>query len=90
MKFKQIYISYLNLHKKQVFNFFKKKFLHKYLFKVPLWREIDNVTHYLLISSKNLKAVYLSFHWFNDSWTCGFELVPRGFVLAFLNFNWYF
>ena len=87
MKFKQIYISYLNLHKKQVFNFFLKKFLHKYLFKVPLWREIDNVTYYLLISSKNLKAVYLSFHWFNDSWTCGFELVARTFELVTRRFE---
>ena len=27
-------------------------------------------------------AVYLSFPWLNDSWTCGFELVTRGFKLG--------
>ena len=63
------------------------KFLHKYLFKIPLWREIDNVTSYFLISSKKLKAVHLSFQWFNDSRTRELELVTRGFELALLNFN---
>ena len=29
--------------------------------KISLWSEIDNVTSYFLISSKNLKAVYFSF-----------------------------
>ena len=79
MKHKQIYILYLNLHKETGIRFFKKKFLHKYLFKIPLRREIDNVTYYFLISSKNLKAVYLRFHWFTDSWTRGFELLTREF-----------
>ena len=64
-------------------------------------REIDNVTSYFLISTKNLKAVYLSFHWSNDCRTREFELVTpgfellirgselvaRGFELALLNFN---
>ena len=31
------------------------QFLHKYLFKIPLWCEIDNAISYFLISSKNLK-----------------------------------
>ena len=79
MKFKQIYILYSNLHKKTDICFFQKKFLNKCLFKIILWRQIDNVTSYFLISSKKLKAVYLSFHWFNDSRTRGFELVTRGF-----------
>ena len=48
---------------------------------------IDNVTSYLLISSKNLKAVYLSFHWFNDSRTRGFELVTTGFELVTREFK---
>ena len=61
------------------------KFLHKCLFKIPLWRKIDNVTSYFLISSKNLKAVRLSFHIFElltrefELATRGFELVTRGF-----------
>ena len=49
------------------------------MLKIPLWREIDSITPYFLISSKNLKAAYLSFHWFNDSRTRGFELVTREF-----------
>ena len=53
------------------------------MFTIPLWREIDNVTSYFLISSKTLKAVYLSFHGFNDSRTRGFELVTRGFEIGF-------
>ena len=48
---------------------------------------IDNVTSYLLISSKNLKAVYLSFHWFNDSRTRGLELVTTGFELVTREFK---
>ena len=40
-----------------------------------------------LISSKKLKAVYLSFHWFNDSRTRGFELVTRGFELVTREFE---
>ena len=87
MKFKQIYILYSNLHKKTGIRFFKKKFLHKCMFKIPLWREIDNVTYYFLISSKNLKDVYLSFHWFNDSWTREFELVTHGFELVTRGFE---
>ena len=35
--------------------FSSKKFLHKCLFKIPLWHEIDNTTSYFLISSKNMK-----------------------------------
>ena len=56
--------------------------------------ENDNVTSYFLICSKNLKAVYLSFHGFNDSRTRkfklvtrGFELVTRGFVLVTRGFE---
>ena len=45
-------------------------------------REIDNVTSYFLISTKNLKAVYLSFHWSNDCRTREFELVTREFELV--------
>ena len=53
MKFKQAYILNSNLRKKQAF-------LYKCLFKIPLWREIDNVTFFsFLIFSKNLKAVFL-------------------------------
>ena len=40
-----------------------------------------------LISSKKLKAVYLSFHWFNDCRTRGFELVTRGFELVTRGFE---
>ena len=79
-------------------NFFLNKFLLKCLFKIPLWRQIDNV---ILISFKNLKGAYLSFHWFSDCWTRrfelaslgferaarGFELGTRGFEPALLNFN---
>ena len=67
MKFKQIYILYSNIYKETGIRFFKKKFLHKCLFKIPLWCKIDSITSYFLISSENLKAVYFSFHWFNDS-----------------------
>ena len=83
MKFKQIYILYSNLQKKLGIRFFLKKLIHKCLFKIPLWREIDNVTFYFLISSKTLKIVYLSFHGFNDSRTRGFKLVTRGFEIDF-------
>ena len=34
---------------------FSRKFLHKWLFKIPLLPEMDNATSYFLISSKNLK-----------------------------------
>ena len=47
----------------------------------------DNVTSYFLISSKNLKAVYLSFHWFNDSRTHGFERVTHEFELVTREFE---
>ena len=43
MKFKQIYILYSNLHKKNRHSIFIKKFWLKYLFKIPLWSKIDNV-----------------------------------------------
>ena len=76
-------------------------FLRKLLFKVPLWGEIDKVTSDFLISSKNLKVVYLSFHWSNDFQTHGcelathefqmetreFELVTRGFELVTCEFE---
>ena len=39
------------------------------------------------ISSKKLKAVYLSFHLFNDSRTRGFELVTREFELVTRGFE---
>ena len=51
-----------------------------------MWRKIDNIT-YFLISSKNLKDVYLSFYWFNDSWAREFELVTRGFELVTRGFE---
>ena len=62
MKFKQLYNLYSNLLKKTDIRFFEQKFLHKCLFKIPLWRENDNGTSYILISGKNSKAVYWSFH----------------------------
>ena len=52
MKFKRIYILYSNLHKEKNF---LKEILTQSLFKIPLWREIENVTSYFLISGKNLK-----------------------------------
>ena len=36
-------------------SFSLKKFLHKCLFKIPLWREIDTAISYFSISIKNLK-----------------------------------
>ena len=48
-------LLYWNLQKKTDIQFSSKKFLQKYLFKIPLWREIDNVTTYFLISGKNMK-----------------------------------
>ena len=66
-------------------------FLKEILTKILVWNSfvtrIDNVTYYFLISSKNLKAVYLSFHWFNHSWTPGFELGTRGFELVTRGFE---
>ena len=50
-----LYILYSNFHKKTGIWFSWKKFLQKCLFKIPLWREVDNITSYFLISSKNLK-----------------------------------
>ena len=51
MKFKQINILYLNLHKKQTFEFSKRNsYLNSCL---KLFCEIDNVTSYFLISRKN-------------------------------------
>ena len=50
-----LYVLYSNFHKKTGIWFSWKKFLHKCLFKIPLWREIDNITSYILISSENLK-----------------------------------
>ena len=87
MKFKQIYFLYSNLHKNTSIRFFKKKLLHKYLFEIPLWCEVDSITYYFLISSINLKAVYLNFNQFNDSWTLGFELVTCGFELVTYGFK---
>ena len=80
-------MEYSDLHKKTNIRFSKKKFLHKYVFKIPLWREFDKITCNFLISSINLKIIYLSFHWFNDSWTCGHELVTRGFELVTRGFE---
>ena len=40
-----------------------------------------------LISSKKLKAAYLSFHWFNDFRTHEFELVTREFELVTRGFE---
>ena len=34
-----------------------KKLLHKFLFKIPLRREIDNATSYFSISSKTLSKI---------------------------------
>ena len=87
MKFKQIYILYSNLHKKTGIRIFWKKFLHKCLFNIPLWCKIDNVTSYFLISSKNLKAVYFIFYWFNDSWTRRFELMTYEFQFVTRDLN---
>ena len=77
------FVFYIWISTKKIgIRFFWKKFLHKCLFKIPLWREIGNITSYFFISSKHLKANYLSFYWFNDSQTRGFELVTRGFELV--------
>ena len=46
-----------------------------------------NVTSYFLISSKNLKAIYLNFPWHNDSRTRGFDLATRGFEVATRDFK---
>ena len=46
-------LLYSNLHKETGIRFSQKRFLHKFLFKIPLWREIDDATSYFLISSKN-------------------------------------
>ena len=73
--------SIRNSTKEQAFNFLKRN-SYTNSYTNPLWHEIDNITYYFLISSIILKAVYLSFHWFNDSWTRGFELVTRGLELA--------
>ena len=86
MKFKQIYILYSNLHIKDRHSVFLKEILTQMLFKIPLWSEIDNVT-YFVISSKNLKALYLTIHWSNDSRTRGFELVSRRFELVTRGFQ---
>ena len=42
---------------KTVIRFSRKKFLHKCLFKIPLWREIDNASSYFLISNKNFSKI---------------------------------
>ena len=57
------------------------------MFKIRLQREIDNATFYFLNSSKALKALYLSFDWFNDSQTREFELVAREFELTIREFE---
>ena len=94
MKFKQICIFYSNLHKKNRRSIFLKRnsYTNSYTNLTQILTQIlcdviDNITYYFLISSINLKAVYLSFHWFNDSWTRGFELVTRGFELVTRGFE---
>ena len=82
MKFKQICILYSDLYKKKAFDISKKNSYTKFLCDL----ETDNVT-YFLISSKNLRALYLSFQWFNDSRTRGFELVTREFELVTREFE---
>ena len=79
---KKIWIS----SKKQAFDFFKTN-PYTNAYKNSFVTRIDNVTYYLLISSKNLKAVYLSFPWYNDSWTGEFELITRKFELVTRGFE---
>ena len=66
------FFLYLNLHKKTGTRFFKGNSYTNACFKFQCDPK-------LITSNKNLKDAYLSFHWFNDSYTCGFELVTRGF-----------
>ena len=79
-------ISYIQIStKKNRHSIFLKEILPEMLFKIPLWRQIDNITSYILICSKTLKVLYLSFCWFNDSH--GFELLNRGFELITCGFE---
>ena len=80
-----IYILYSNIHQKSRHSIFLKELLPEMFFKIPLWRQIDNITSYILICSKTLKVLYLSFCWFNDSH--GFELLNRGFELITCGFE---
>ena len=43
-----------------------------------------------LISGKKFKAVYFSFHWFNDSRTCEFELVIMNLNSELVDMNSHF
>ena len=62
--------------KKHAFHFFKRSSYTNACLKFLC------DTKLLTILSKNMKAVYFSFHWFNDSRTSEFELVTRRFELV--------
>ena len=69
MKFKRIYILYLNLHKKQAFDFLNSNSYTNICFK--FFFKIDNVSSYFLISSKNLKGKQL----FDTDRFCNYQLL---------------
>ena len=49
---------------------------------------MDDLPHKLR-DDLRIKAVYLTFHWLNDSWTHGFEIVTHGFELITRGFEIY-
>ena len=87
MNFKQVYILYLNLHKKAGIQFFLKNPYANASLKFLCDTKLVTSLLIFLISCKNLKAVYLSFHWFDDSWTRGFKLATRKFGLVIHGFE---
>ena len=68
--------------KKQAFDFPKTNSYTNACLKFLCDAKLITSPLIFLILSKNLKGVYLSFHWFNDSQTRGFELVTRVFELV--------
>ena len=75
--------------KKQAFDFSKRNSSTNACLKLLCDAKLITPLLMFAISSKKLKTVYLSFHWFNDSRTCGFdhvtckfELINREFELA--------
>ena len=96
MKFKQIYILYSNLHtqKNRYSIFLKTNSYTNTRLKFRCDAKLITSLLFFLISTKNLKAVYLSFHWFDDSWNRWYELVtpelkllPRRFELTTREFE---
>ena len=52
------------------------------MYELPQWFKT-----YDLWKWGNFEAVYLRFHWLNDSWTCGFELITSEFELVTHGFD---